>query len=360
MQPLLATASARAGLLGNPSDGYGGKAIALAFDDFQAKVWIAPAERFTLIPGATDGVRFSSARAAVAAFAATGCDDGLRLVRAALRRFALAWPGFALLPEDDPRLRFTLRYETEIPRQVGLAGSSAIVTATLRALCGWFDVELEPAVLAEIALAAELVDLGIAAGAMDRVIQAYGGLMVMDLAEPRGPASYQRLDPGSLPPLFVAWDPGGGETSGRAHGTLRARWLAGDAEVSRVIEAFRRLVDEGVACLGAGDPDGFRALMTRNFEMRTSIFPVAERDRRLVGIATRQAGAAKLCGSGGAVVGMPGPGDPEAELASLASRYRAEGFGFLRPTPAAAVRRIADRLETAPGARHAEAGEGLA
>jgi glucuronokinase len=329
-----ATAYARAGLLGNPSDGYGGKAIALAVADFRARVQLTPADGFELIPGETDGMRFRDARRAARAFAATGSDDGLRLMRAALGRFAGEWSNFGKIDDDDPRLRFSLRYETDIPRQVGLAGSSAIVIATLRALCAWFDAEIAPARLAELALAAELEDLGIAAGAMDRVIQAHGGLVAMDLKEPRGPGSFERLDPALLPPLFLAWDPRGGESSGRAHGTLRARWLAGEPAVLTAIEAFRGLVDEGVACLRAGDADGLRQRMNRNFEMRTEIFDVSERDRALVAVATGPGGAAKLCGSGGAVVGMAPPGDAEAGLADLDARYRRAGFGFVRPSPA--------------------------
>ncbi len=158
--------------------------------------------------------------------------------------------------------------------------------------------------------------------------------MLMDLKEPRGSASYRRLDPATLPPLFVAWDPRGGESSGRAHGALRARWLAGDPEVLRAVEAFRALVDEGVACLEDGNHDGFRDLMTRNFEMRTTIFDVSARDRALVSVAREKEGAAKLCGSGGAVVGMPGPGDPVQRLADLETGYREAGFRFLRPTAA--------------------------
>jgi len=169
------------------------------------------------------------------------------------------------------------------------------------------------------------------------VIQAHGGLVAMDLKEPRGPGSFERLDPAGLPPLFLAWDLRGGESSGRAHGTLRARWLAGEPEVLRAIEAFRVLVDEGIACLRAGDTDGFRLLLNRNFEMRTEIFDVSERDLALVAVATGQGGAAKLCGSGGAVVGMAPPGDVEAGLTDLEARYRRAGFGFVRPSPAPQV-----------------------
>ncbi len=333
MQPVVATAHARVGLLGNPSDGYGGKAIALALGNFRARVHLTPAERFELIPGASDGVTFADARAAVADFAATGCDDGLRLLRAALHRFSGYAHAFERLQPDDPRLRFRMAYETDIPRQVGLAGSSAIVVAALRGLAEWFDVAIPPVDLAELALAAELEDLGIAAGAMDRVIQAHEGLLCMDLAEPRGPGSYEHLDPAALPPLFVAWDLRGGQASGRAHGTLRARWLAGDPEVLATIQAFRALVDEGVACLRDGDHARFRALLNENFEMRTRIFAVSDRDRALVAVAAGMGGAAKLCGSGGAVVGMAPPGEAARGLADLERRYREAGFGFLRPQP---------------------------
>jgi len=336
VQPVTAIAPARAGLLGNPSDGYGGKAIAVALADFRARAHVAPAERFALRAGATDGTAFETARDAVEAFGSTGCDDGLRLLRAALKRFAGAAKGFSELPASDPRLRFELSYDTDVPRQVGLAGSSAIVVAALRALCAWFEVEIAPADLAELALAAELEDLGIAAGAMDRVIQAHGGLLCMDLREPRGPSSYRALDPALLPPLFVAWDPRGGETSGRPHGSLRARWLAGDPQVLEAIEAFRRLVDEGVAALERGDPDAFRACMRRNFEMRTAIFDVSPADRRMVAIALGRGGAAKLCGSGGAVVGMAAPGQTPDELRDA---YESSGFSFLLPTPAPPVPR---------------------
>ncbi|MEE2674531.1 MAG: GHMP kinase, partial [Myxococcota bacterium] len=218
MQPVVSIAHARVGLLGNPSDGYGGKAIALAIENFRALVTIEASDRFELKPGPSDGTSFSSARDAAGSFASWGPDDGLRLMRAALKRFAGESKAFAALGEDDPLLRFSLGYETDVPRQVGLAGSSAIVVASLRALCDWFGSRIEPARLAELALSAEVEDLGIAAGAMDRVIQAHGGLMAMDLKEPRRADSYQVLDPTRLPPLFVAWDPALGKPSGRAHG----------------------------------------------------------------------------------------------------------------------------------------------
>jgi len=333
-------AHARAGLLGNPSDVYGGKVIALSVCNFQARVVIEPAARFALRPGETDMLAFPSAREASRAFENAGCEDGMRLLRAALRRFAGSWQGFDLLDGDDPSLRFTMRYETDIPRQVGLAGSSAIIIAALRALMSWFDVAIEPAALAEIALAAEVEDLGITAGPMDRVVQAYGGVVLMDLKEPRSAASYRPLSPETLPPLFVAWDPRGGACSGIAHGDLRRRWESGDPEVHRIMSDFRDLVDEGIALWGDGGLEGgvvegrntaaFRDLLSRNFEMRSQIFHISARDRQMVAIARQFNAAAKLAGSGGAVIGVPAQ---ETDLGRIHAAYEEAGFRMIRPQP---------------------------
>lgn len=320
------------GLLGNPSDVYQGRALGFPLRELRAEVEIEPAADFVLEPGPAETLRFASAREAFDTVQRLGCDDGIRLLRAALRRFGACFPECAALAGDDPRGRFHLRYRTAIPRQVGLAGSSAIVIAALRALADWYEVELEPFALSELALEAETGDLGITAGPMDRAVQAYDAFLAMDFREPRRPASYQRLDPAMLPPLFVAYDEVG-EVSGRVHSDVRGRWLRGDPEVRRAMEVFPRLADEGLACLRAGDLEGFRAAVDRNFDTRASIYALPERDCELVAIARRHGAAAKLCGSGGAAVGVPArAGDwPDLERAC-----REAGFRAFRPELAAA------------------------
>lgn len=328
VEPAVGTAYARAGLLGNPSDGFGGKVIACSVRNFGARVTIEPADRLEIVPGETDMLSFADLDAAVSTFAQRGCEDGSRLLRATLARFVTAFPELAGVPADDPRKRFRVSYQTDIPIQVGLSGSSAIVIAALRALMSWFGVSLDPVALAELALAVEVEELGLAGGPMDRVIQVYEGVMLMDLREPRTEASYERLDPASLPPLFIAWDPQGGVASTLAHGDLRARWNAGDEGLREVMEEFREVVDAGVDALERGDLRTFRQLMDHNFEMRASFFPISESDREMVGIARDLGAAAKLCGSGGAIVGSP---QHEDDFEQLRAGLEGAGFSMVRP-----------------------------
>ncbi|MGH0033475.1 MAG: mevalonate kinase family protein [Myxococcota bacterium] len=321
-------AYARAGLLGNPSDVYRGKAIAISVGNFGAEVTLASADRFALVPGPAEALEFPSALDAWERLARVGCDDGLRLLRAAHRRFTLRFPRLTELSRDDPRLLFHMHYASDVPRQVGLSGSSAIVIAALRALAEWFEVEIPPFELAEMALAAEVEDLGITAGPMDRVIQAYEGVVAMDFDEPRTPDHYRPLDPETLPPLFVTWDPRPGEASNVVHSDVRLRWLKGDPEVRQAMDSFPALVDEGLACLERRDLDGFRACMDRNFDTRASIWKLSARDLEMIEIGRRCGAAVKMCGSGGAVVGAL---RRHEDFEAVRAAYAGSGYTAVRP-----------------------------
>ena len=150
----------------------------------------------------------------------------------------LAWPAAHLEVEPDSELvratvlrlarvtdpaahRTRVQWRTAIPRHVGLGGSSAIVIATLRATRSLHGIDLPEPELAELALAVEVEDLGIAAGLQDRVAQAYGGLTFMEFAPGAGETAYERLDPSLLPPLLVAWQSSAAAESGSVHAPLR-------------------------------------------------------------------------------------------------------------------------------------------
>jgi len=291
------TAFARAGLLGNPSDAYGGKAIAFSVCNFSARVTIEPWDRIEI-------------------------DDELAapLLKAALGRFE-AHGGDTVAPV---RISFT----TDVPFQVGLAGSSAIVIAALRALSAAHGRPIEPFDQSELALAAEAVDLGIAAGPMDRAIQAHEGLLHMDFTQERSPACYTRLPVSWLPPLLIAWHPAGGKPSDVVHSDLRERWSRGDTEVRNTMAKFGELVDEGESALRDGDFSRLRRAVDRNFEARAELFRIADRDREMVELARRHGAAAKQCGSGGSCLAVLAA---ESDAGPLAAAYHDAGYLTLRP-----------------------------
>ncbi len=255
-----------------------------------------------------------------------------RLVLAALRRFAARPPsrvGESRGIESDRRRGLALECTTTIPRQVGMAGSSATIIATFRALSRLFDAPISRFEMAEMALATEVEDLGIAAGPMDRVIQSYEHVMLLELAGPRTEACYEVLDSGLVPPVLLAWTPSTGRPSGLTHSDLRSRWERGEPDVLRAITELRSVVDLGLAAMRSGDTEAFADAVDRNYELRVSVTDVTEVDARMVQIARDHGGAAKLCGSGGSVVVVP---RRDTDVASLDAAFTRADFPTCRPS----------------------------
>ena len=68
-------------------------------------------------------------------------------MKAAIRRFVEHCDAQGLALDDR---NFTLRYTSTIPRCVGLAGSSALITATLRGLMQFYGVDISKPLLATL------------------------------------------------------------------------------------------------------------------------------------------------------------------------------------------------------------------
>jgi glucuronokinase len=277
-------AFARAALLGNPSDGYGGKTIGFVVPDFRAEVTVREATETRL--AASGGAR-ELAAAAIARFA---------------RRRGEAPPAVAVA------------VATDIPRQVGLGGSSAIVIATLRALCELHDYELDPTALAGLALEVETEELGIAAGPQDRVVQAYEGLVYMDFGQHPGERPYELLDPKLLPPLFVAHMASASASSAPVHADLRRRFDRRDPTVVEAIEEIAALAEAGRRCLLDGDHRGLGELLRANLAARARMIELDPRHLRLVEVASALGAPANYAGSGGAIVGIVPEGRSPQEL----------------------------------------------
>lgn len=304
-----AEAPARVGLLGNPSDGYGGRTLSLAVPRFKAVVTIESAAEIELVPNPGDLPRWSSLKAMVERVDRNGYGTGPQLLAATIRTFADV--ARSMDRTDLDGLGFRVRYRTSIPRQVGLGGSSALVVAMLRALGELTEIELPDHVLPSVALRVETEQLGIMAGLQDRVVQTMGGLVSMNFAEmttdPRFGVShgeYRSLDPSRLPPLFLAYRTGTAEPSGTYHGTLRRRFDSGDRVVSDGLRALAGLVVEGEAALRWSHAERLTGLIDENMNIRESLAPIPAGQLELVEQARSLGVAATFAGSGGAVVGV--------------------------------------------------------
>jgi glucuronokinase len=327
-------AFARASLLGNPSDAYGGRTISFAFTNFAARVVAYEWPRLEIVPGPSDQVSFANLGDLIADVDANGYYGGLRLVKATIKRFA-DWCAERAIALGRP---FSIRYESSIPRGVGLGGSSAIVTAVLRGLAEFHDVEISLEQLPGLALSAETEELGIAAGLQDRVAQAYQGLTYMDFDpeafEERGHGIYRPLDPSLLPPLAIAYSPAGGQPSHEAHRSVRDRFLAGDPPVRETMRRIAALAERGREALLRQHTEELGELMRENLELRGRIFRLEPHHLRLAEAAAELGMPANYAGSGGAIVALAA--DPTT-TAELGRRLRTEGCTVIEPRIAQGV-----------------------
>ncbi len=305
---IVGSAPARVGILGNPSDGYGGRTLSLAVDRYEASVEVEPADRLEIVETDDDRPSWISVGDLVDVVDRHGYGTGPQLLAATIRTFADVAASVGHVGFD--RLRFVMRYRTSIPRQVGLGGSSALVVAALKSLASLTGIELPANVLPSVALRVETEQLGITAGLQDRVVQSYGGLVAMNFGDmttdPRfGVAygEYRQLDRASLPPLFLAYREQAAEPSDGYHRRLRDRFDRGDGGVREALRNLAALAVEGEAALRWGDTDRFADLIERNMQLRRQLGPLAPSQLELIEACEQCDVPATFAGSGGAVVG---------------------------------------------------------
>ena len=164
-----------------------------------------------------DRARFDSVHELARDVRLHGYYGGIRLIKATIKRFVEHCQTRKLTLHDR---KFSVRYQTTIPRQVGLAGSSAIIVATLRCLMEFYEVQLPLEAQPMFVLLVEQEELGITVGLQDRVIQVYEGLVYMDFD--RAPRAHRRR-----PSLLRVRTDGPGASSAAVRRTPR------DARASR-------------------------------------------------------------------------------------------------------------------------------
>lgn len=298
-------AYARAGLLGNPSDGYYGKTIAFLVRNFRARVLLYPSARLEIKAGKADMPVYEGLDDLYSTIRWRGYYGGIRIIQAILIRFADYCREHHIELEER---NFTLEYESTVPLRLGMGGSSAIITAALRALMQYYSVDLPRAIQAKLVLEAETRELGVPAGPQDRVIQTYEGLVYMDfqrdLMESRGYGKYENLDPKLLPPVYLAYRTELSEGTEVFHSNIRERWRRGDAEVLEAMAAWGSYAEQGRAALIQGDHDRLDQLINSNFDLRRKLYQISDGNLEMIELARSAGASANFAGSGGAIAGV--------------------------------------------------------
>ncbi|KAK8738549.1 hypothetical protein OTU49_003931 [Cherax quadricarinatus] len=326
--PITMRAYARVGLMGNPSDGFNGKTVSLSIANFWAEVTITESSNLRLIPHpVNDPTEFGSMSDLYGISDKEGYLGGLRLLQATCKKFYYycVQRGIALT-----RRNFTLSYDTNIPRQVGLAGSSAIVTATLKCLMAFFDLtdqDMSKNLQPQFILDVEKDELHINAGLQDRVVQIHEGLVYMDfsksLMERQGHGNYSHLDV-ALPSFFLAYLSNPSD-SGRMHSDVSVRWRKGDSEVIEGMQKFAELTDLAAKAFKIADWSALASLMNENFDLRRQLYgdvALGQENLKMINIGRSYGAAVKFPGSGGAVIGFL---QDESKKEEMQQHYQREG-----------------------------------
>jgi galactokinase/mevalonate kinase-like predicted kinase len=308
---LRCTAPGRAGIIGNPTDMYGGAVISCSVP-MRAWVELRADKGLTLVSG--DEVATLRGREDL-----RPKQDRFDLARAVFRYFKL--------PDMGARISFG----TDIPMQSGLAGSTALLVALTAAVLAWLDRLPHRYLVAETARFIELNYLEVVCGYQDAYMTTFGGLNYLDF---RGKQFYRPLETelfGTVEVLsevvptlpFVLAYTGIRHHSGEVHKPLRERWLDGEQEIVRAYERITELAALGKCALLKADWADLAAAMNENHAIQRSLGGSGEHNEILIQ-AARKAGApaAKLAGAGGGgtiIVLWPSPDHAPLEAALRAA-----------------------------------------
>lgn len=298
-------AYARAGLLGNPSDLFFGKTISVSVKNFGVNITLYESPELTIEPQNQDSNVFKNVHDLVESINLSGYYGGTRLIKATIKRF------YEYCKENNIKTHnknFSIRYFSSIPRQVGLAGSSAIITAAMKGLLDFYNVKIPNEILPTLILSVEKDELGIKAGLQDRVIQVYEGCTYMNFKKEqvleKGHGIYERIDSSLVPNLYIAYKTDLSKVSGPVFNDVHVRYTEGDGFVQDTISSIADIAEQGKTALKQKDYAKLNDLINENFDLRAKIFNISESNMEMVETARRCGASAKFTGSGGSIIGL--------------------------------------------------------
>ena len=323
---IVATAPGRCGVLGNPTDMYGGSVISCSLSE-RAQCELSDSD--CLVLEADNGEQQTLTSRA-------DLEPSPEFPRLDLAKAVLK--GMGVVPGETA---FHLKTSTDIPMQAGLAGSTALMAAVYGAVARKLGrVEHKHAVAAAIRRI-EYEILGVICGFQDQHMAVFGGLNYMDFRDkgshiPMDEQPYATVEPllelVPQPLPFVLAHTGVKHHSGAAHRPVRQRWLDNDPEVRLAYDHFvPGLARNGKKALIEGDWETLARLMNQNQEVQFRLGASGAAVDALVDVALANGAlGAKLAGAGQGGTVLCLTFEPERTIAAL----KEAGAGrIIRPVP---------------------------
>ncbi|MFN2271027.1 MAG: galactokinase family protein [Anaerolineae bacterium] len=295
---VVCSAPGRAGIIGNPTDMYGGSVISCSVG-MRARVTVTPTEGLVL---ATNGEECTIKN-----------RDDLR-PRKDLFDIPRAILDYARI-FDTPPPNCRIEYVSEIPMSSGMSSSTALLVSILQAILAWRGEYPNLYQLAERARYIELNYLEVVCGYQDAYMCTFGGLNYMDF---RGKQFYRSAEAelfATIEPLcdyapelpFVLGFTGVQHASGAVHKPIRERWLEGESAAVKGYERITEIARMGKKALLTQDWPTMGHLMNENHAIQRELGGSGDSNERLIAAAL-EVGAlgAKLAGagSGGTIIAL--------------------------------------------------------
>jgi galactokinase/mevalonate kinase-like predicted kinase len=289
-------APGRCGIIGNPSDSYGGATVSCS---------LPVRNRCTVIESEEE---LSDATLLRAVASRVNIPSGL-----------------------------SVRWSCDVPRSSGLAGSTALLAATLAC----FSPPTSFPEFAEEVRDIEAHEAGVACGWQDSTMVVHGGLNLIRYTgkrpdRPYGP--HPTIEPFTAELPFLLITTGVPRVSGSVHGPLQQRWLSGEKLVTESMLELAEMADAARENLLTQNYPALGRQMTRNQEITRALGASGDVIETLIADCLKHGAiAAKLAGAGhgGTVIALvESPDDLERKL-------RTGGYKtFIRPMISPGLRQV--------------------
>ena len=283
-----ASAPARAGIIGNPTDGYGGSMISSSLG-VRAEVTISECDRLEL--------SFGDQETVIAKESDLRLDSGFfDIAKSVIRYLKLG------------NRKFRMEGVSDVPYRSGLSGSTAMLSATFGAVMRYLEKDINPYIAAETIRHIELNYMDIQCGYQDQYMTVFGGLNYLDF---RTKEIYRDLEDeifATVEPLhahvdklpFILVHTGVQRISGSVLKPIRERWLDNDHQV---VDGYNKIAEYarlGKKALLAGDWTKVGQLMNKNHLIQQQLGASGEVNDQFISLALRVGAlGAKLAGAGG-------------------------------------------------------------